>query len=300
VDKSGTLQLIASQGMTIWKLALVRVAVRGLPILLAAVIAMWLIAQPSAVSVPQMLWITLAATAYSLFWMGLAAFLDARSTNGNLGTLRMVAVWMVFAFALPAVVNSVAVTFSPVDSRSELEISLREAQQDVWTNTGDRVMKAFFAEHTEIDPKELGSLERFMISQMRMVLEEEARVQPLEMRYAQQRLDQARLARWLRFISPVLMIQFTLEESAGTGVGRRTAYQLQFSRYLREWQDYFVPRIYNRTPISDVYKTPEFKFVEDPWYTPLLRTAPDIALLGLLTTGIILFALRAYHKMPIV
>jgi hypothetical protein len=300
VDKSGTLQLIASQGMTVWRLALVRVAVRGLPILFAVIIAIWLIPQPSAVSVPQLLWISLSVTTYSFFWMGLAAFLDASSANGNLATLKMVAVWMVFAFAVPAVVNSAAVTLSPVDSRSELEISLREAQQEVWTNTGDRVMKAFFAEHPEIDPKELGSLERFMISQMRMVLEEEARVQPLEMRYAQQRLDQARLARWLRFVSPVLMIQFTLEESAGTGFGRRTAYQVQFNRYLKEWQGFFIPRIYNRTAIPDVYKTPAFQFMEDPWYTPLLRTTPDMALLGLLTAGIILSALRAYQKMPMV
>jgi ABC-2 type transport system permease protein len=299
-DKNGTLQLMAAQGMAVWKIALVRVAVRALPVVLAVIVGLWLIARPSAAGISQMLWITFAVAAYSLFWMGIAALMDATSPNGNVAIMRMVAVWMVFAFAVPAIVNSAAVTFSPVDSRSELEIALREAQQEVWTNPGDRVMKAFFAEHPEIDPKELGSLERFMISQMRMVLEEEARIQPLETRYAQQRLGQAQLAGWLRFASPVLIFQFTLEEAAGTGAGRRAAFRRQFDQYFRDWQEFFVPRIYNRTPIPDVHQTPKFTFVEEPWYAAQLRTAPDMALLGLMTAGMILFAVRSYRKMPMV
>ena len=299
-DRNGALQMLAAQGMAVWQIALIRVAVRGVPVVLAVVAGVWLIARPAAADVPQMLWVTGAVMAYSLFWMGLAGYLDATSSSGDAAIVRMVAVWMVFAFAVPAAVNSAAVMFSPVDSRSELEIALREAQQEVWTNPGDRVMKAFFAEHPEIDAKELGSLERFMISQMRMVLEEEARVQPLVARYAEQRIRQARLAQGLRFVSPVLMMQFTLEEAVGTGVGRRAAFRRQFDQHFREWQEFFIPRIYNRTPIPDVYKTPKFTFVEDPWYAALLRTVPDMALLALITAGMILFAVRGYRRMPIV
>jgi ABC-2 type transport system permease protein len=299
-DRGGTLQLTAAQGFPVWKIALVRVMVRGLPVIAAVSAGLWLVAMPTPAEVPTLLWLSLAAMAYGLFWMGVAAFIDATSPSSGAAVIRMAAVWMFFAFAAPGLVNALAVNLFPVESRAELGIALREAQQEVWDNPGGRIMKDFYAQYPDIKPESLGSLERFMISQMRMVLEEERRVSALNARYDQQRTRQAAVSRTLRFVSPALMMQYAMEETAGTGPGRRGEFRRQFDRYFHQWQDFFVPKIYYRTPISDVYKTPAFHFQEEPWYTPLARTVPDLAILLIVTAAMTLVAVRGYRRMPVV
>jgi ABC-2 type transport system permease protein len=298
VDRDGPLRIIAAQGCPLWRVALIRVLVRGLPVLLTAIVAIWAIAWPVPSSaLPQILWISLAVALYGLTWMMVALLFNATAKSATAAMAGVTSVWIVAALVIPALANVATVTLRPVSSRAELDIAVREAQQDAWANPGDRVMTAFFKEHPEIDPKSIPSLDRFMISQMRMVLEQEQRVEPLSRRYDAERRDQAALARSLRVLSPVSMIQHAIEESAGTGSGRRALFEAQVNRFFHAWQDFFVPKIYYRVPVNSMSEVPKFTFIDEDWLAAVSRSLADLALLAALAAGLTITAIRACDTM---
>jgi hypothetical protein len=293
-DRGGPLRIIAAQGYPLWRIALIRVSIRGLPVLLTAILALWVtVGRVSSATLPSMLWISVGVAFYGAFWIAVALLCNATARNPTAAMAGMTASWIVAALVIPALANVATVTLRPVSSRAELDIAVHEAQQQVWENPGDRVMKAFFREYPNIDPASIPSLDRFMISQMRMVLEQAQRVEPLDRRYETERRSQSALAQTLRFLSPVSLIQYTIEEAAGSGAGRRKNFEAQLDSFFHHWQDFFVPKIYYRTPINSMREVPAFKFVDENWNAPLSRTLADLALLATGATVLLFIAARA-------
>jgi ABC-2 type transport system permease protein len=294
VDRAGPLKIIAAQGYPLWRIALIRVSVRGLPVLLTAILALWVTVGPvSSSALPSMLWISVGVAVYGAFWIALALLLNATAKSPTGAMAGMTAAWIVAALVIPALANVATVTLRPVSSRAELDIAVHEAQQQVWANPGDRVMKAFFQEHTDIDPASIPSLDRFMISQMRMVLEQAQLVEPLNRRYETERHRQSALGQALRFLSPVSLIQYTIEEAAGSGAGRRRNFEVQLNSFFHRWQDFFVPKIYYRTPINSMRDVPAFTFADEDWKASFWRTFADISLLAIAVIFLLFIAARA-------
>jgi ABC-2 type transport system permease protein len=303
-DRDGVLPLLVSQGAPLGRVAAVRTFVRGGPVLGAAIATVgaigWLAQRSDAgveseVALRLVLVVTMTM-AYGVLWLALAAWLDARLNRPGQATLALVATWLVMAVIAPAVLHATAVTWYPVPSRADLEEAVKEAQQETWSQPREEVLAAFFDEHRDIDPASVGSLEQFMIFQMRVVLEGEARVQDLEARYARDRTAQAGFLRVARFLSPTLMLQHAFEEAVGAGAGRRARFTAQLSEYVAAWRAYFIPKIYYRVPIRNLDDTPRFQFVEEGASEIVRAVAPDVALLVLASGVCLAMARRSYRR----
>ncbi len=206
-----------------------------------------------------------AVVVYGAFWLALAAWIDARSRDATTTQAVLASVWLAAVVVVPGLVHATAMTLFPVGSRTALEETVREVQQQVWSQSQADVLSAFFSEHPEADREGIGSLERFMSYQMRLVDEAEARVAPLRMISRSQQQAQRRFVRLSRFASPASLMEWTLYELAGAGEGRRAHYQGQVETFISEWRAYFVPKIYARTPIRRMADTPVFVCHEGAW-----------------------------------
>ncbi|MPZ18759.1 MAG: DUF3526 domain-containing protein [Luteitalea sp.] len=303
-DREGVLPLLVSQGTPLGRLAAVRMCVRGGPVLgfaLASVIGIGILgtsADAAAEGEPglRLSLVAAAILAYGLFWLGLAAWLDARVRRSGTTTLALVGTWLGTAVIVPALLHATAVTWYPVPSRADLEEAVREVQQEVWSGSDERILAAFFDEYRDIDPDTVGSLERFMIYQMRALLESEARVQRIEERYARDRAAQAGFLRVARFLSPALMMQHAFEEAAGAGSERRRRFNAQLAEYVAAWRAYFIPKIYYRVPIRELTKTPRFQFVEEDAADIARAAMLDIVMMLLAGAGGLAMAWRAYRQ----
>lgn len=300
-DRAGVLPLLVAQGAPLARVAAVRLLVRGGPVLLAALVSTAVMAvwgrpaemAPGAHDGLRLIGLLAVVAIYGALWLALILWVDIHSRGAGTAMLTLAGVWLVFAIAVPALVHVAAVTLSPVSSRADLEEAIREAQQVVWSKGFEDRQARFFADHPDIDPAAVGGLERFMINQMLMVLEQDALTSSLEARDAAARARQARVVAMARVLSPVLLAQHAMEEAAGSGAGRRQHFTQQFDTYFLAWRAFFVPRIYDRRPISDLSTVPVFIYREEPWTSPLRRSALDLILLSAATMLLAAAGLRA-------
>lgn len=304
-DRSGPLAMLTAQGASLSHIALIRIVVRGVPVLATATLSLLGIAMlqaspeglTSAVWWSPMLLVLGLSNVYGLFWMVLAALVDSRMNRESATPLLLAGCWLLFAVLLPAAIHLAAVTWFPVDSRARFEELVREVQQEVWSEgQRDAILDRFFQTHPDIDRKSVGSLEQFMIYQMRTIVEAQQRTKDQDASYAKQRqAQQAFLAR-MCFLSPVLVFQTAFEDAAGVGELRRAAYHSQLASFIKSWEEYFIPKIYYRTAISDLSQTPQFHFQEPALATVVRATAIPLLAMIVAIILMLLLAIRFYQN----
>jgi ABC-2 type transport system permease protein len=303
-DRGGTLNLLATQGAPLMRVARIRILVRGLPITFITLLTLAVIVgvkhgAAALVSV-RFMWLLLALLLYATFWMALVALVDAISQNVGTTIIRLIAVWAALVVVIPAMTHATATIIHPVTSRALIEETLREAQQEVWDMPREAILTEARKQYPDINPGASESLEEFMMVQMQRVTMEDQRVQPLLRQHEAQQQAQASFVRGTRFLSPVQMLRHALEESAGAGTGRRASFLTQVNGFFHTWQNFFVPRIFHRIPVDDMAATPVFHFQEESAAQAVQHTLADVACLLVVTIACAVFAKRQYRLASLV
>lgn len=303
-DRGGTLSLLATQGAPLMRVARIRILVRGLPIMFINLLTLSVLVGvkhgAAALVSLRFLWLVLALLLYAAFWMALVALVDAISQNAGTTIIRLVAVWAALVVVIPALTHAIATIIHPVTSRALIEETLREAQQQVWEMPREAILAEARKQYPDINPGDNGSLEEFMMVQMQRVTMEGERVQPLLRQHEAQQQAQTAFARATRFLSPVQMMRHAMEESAGTGTGRRASFLAQVNGFFLTWQNFYVPRIFHRIPVDDMAATPIFRFQEESAVQAVRHTWADVACLLAVTVACAVFARRQYRRASLV
>jgi ABC-2 type transport system permease protein len=86
---------------------------------------------------------------------------------------------------------------------------------------------------------------------------------------------QRRIVNRYRFLSPAVVMQEALNDLAGTSFSRHQHFVSQVEQYHREWQGFFIPKIFKRVKlVSEDYDAfPKFVFSEEPFRTIVMRIA---------------------------
>lgn len=303
-DRGGTLSLLATQGAPLMRVARIRILVRGLPITFITLLTLAALVGVKhgamALISLRFLWLVLALLLYAAFWMSLVALVDAISQNIGTTLIRLVAVWAALVVVIPSLTHAAATIIHPVTSRALIEETLREAQQEVWEMPREAVLAEVRKQYPDINSGASDSLDEFMMVQMQRITMEGKRVKPMLREHEAQQQVQAAFVRATRFFSPVQMMRHALEESAGVGAGRRTNFLAQVNAFFQTWQNYFVPRIYDRTPVDDMAATPTFRFQEESAMQAVRQTWMDIACLLAVTLLCMTIAMRQYRRASLV
>jgi ABC-2 type transport system permease protein len=296
--ESGTLRLGLAQGVTAGRWLQQRAFARALPILILALLAtLATIAFAGWGGKLRLAFAVVLVMAYGLFWVALAAAVNAvvrhaASAAASLGTL-----WVVIVLVAPTLLNVVVESLHPTPARPELVAAARQASTAAEQRGGD-LLNSFYRDHPELAPS---GLQADLAAQHLAVQEEVGRaIAPVRQKFdAQLARQQAVVHRW-RFVSPAITMQEALTDLAGTGYWRYRLFRTQVDEFKQEVLAYYAPKIHRREAltVADYDRLPRFSFREEKTGAWLGRTTAGLLGLLLLAGGLGGWAGRRLRTTP--
>ena len=275
----GTLALLLAQPLTLRSLFAAKLAPRVLLVLALSglLAALFLVSAPGAAGPRLALWLAVAL-AYTAFWFALSAAVIVRSGSSATHAVTLAAAWLALTMLLPAGINLAVKTLAPMPSRIELILALRAAT-DAATAERSKLLGAFYEDHPELAAGGGGTGD-FVTLQLLTSQRVEQDLTPVLSRYQDQLAIQQALVDKLQFLSPALLAETALSESAGTGLARHHWFFAQALAHHREVRAFFDPRALRKEKFTAWDDVPVFRFVEEPFADVAARVAPALAALG--------------------
>jgi len=303
--EQGTLALVLAQPVSLATIVLGKVMVRaGLlvgVVVVCAVGALLLtgtsLAAPGAAA-RLVLW-GAAVAAYGTFWFSLAVWMSSLGRTSAATATLLASAWLVLVVLLPSLFNLVVTVAYPVPSRVEMVQATRVASDEA-NAAGSQLLAAYYEDHPELAT---GGAEQamtdFNVIRVAVNDEVEKRVRPVIDRYDGQIRRQQEAIDRLRYISPAVLMQDALNDVAGTGVPRHQRFMAQVSAYHAAWRAYFTPLIFNKTRITDVRATPQFRFEDETAGTVVRRVTVALAGLAVPAVALVWLGLGRLRRYPV-
>jgi ABC-2 type transport system permease protein len=295
----GTLGLLLSQPIPVRRLVLAKVAARGaliLGVVVAGALAGLAItgtgAGASEVAGRLSLWVAVV-TGYTLFWLGLAVAVNLAGWGSATNALTLAAAWLALVVVGPAILNVVVKSAYPVPSRVELIGAMREASNAA-TTQGSALLGKFYQDHPDLTPRRDSlDLEDFMSRTYSVQDAVDRELAPVVERYESQLASQQAAVERFRALSPAIVTQEALNDLAGTGLARYRRFRDQVAAFHREWQRFFLPRIFQRRLLAraDYDAMPRFVYQDEPSRDVSRRVLE--ALFGLLVPSALVWSAAA-------
>lgn len=302
--EAGTLAMLLSQPISLRRVVLGKTALRAL-VVLALVIGFSLFGMLlGGVQAADGTWLRLGlwvavVGAYASFWFGLAIAVNALNRSSATNAVALASLWLLFVVIVPSMVGVAVTTLHPVPSRVELISVVREASTAA-SAEGSQLLARYYEDHPElataageIDPTD------FATRRYAMQREVDRRVEPVLARYDKQLVGQQSLVNRYRFLSPAIITQEALNEVAGTGTSRYRHFLALVDGYHREWQGYFIPKVFQRARFTSAAydAAPRFAWSEERTNDVAYRVAVGLVALLIpasLVTLLGVWGLRRY------
>jgi ABC-2 type transport system permease protein len=237
-----------------------------------------------------------AVLAYGSIWYGIALIVNARGWNAAANALVLAGIWLLFAVVGPATINLLIAVVYPMPSRVEAAVQARAATGDA-TVQGSRQLGQFLQDHPTSANVGREGMRQFAALQAARDRQIADRLQAVEAAFDAQLRRQRRLASWLSVLSPTMVAQQVLLESAGTSASRFEHFERSAAAFQERWKAYFEPRVLDAATLTetDILGSPTFAYSEPPASQGLSRVAP--AVVGMTGAGVALLwlGLRRYR-----
>lgn len=279
---SGLLRMTLSHPVSLRQLLAARVvAVAVLPVLATTLIlggAVMLLPGLRAHPVPLLAWWG-AVLLYALFWILLAAWIDARSRSVGRTAVTLAALWLLWLFVVPAALTVVLRANHPVPSRIELTLALRAANQEM-ERRSDVLLETHYRNHPELVRPGADNQAR----NKQFVLEQRAvehALTPLLARFDTALAAQQRAVDRYRMLSPAVSLYETLNDVGGTGPRRFAAFREQVGEFQHAWAEHYGELVLREARVThaDWQNRPVFEFREASAADTLSRAGANLALL---------------------
>lgn len=302
--EQGTLALILSQPVSLRKLVMGKVLVRGGALWLVAVgvtvLGGMLFGVGEAVGPRILAWLGII-TLYGVFWMALCIWVNAWGRSSATNAIALAALWLGFCLILPSALHITASALYPIPSRVEMIQALRTAGKEA-QEQGSRLLSRYLEDHPEFapaaapgaaGPPDFGSIT------YAVQMDVDKRTEPILERFEQAIGRQQGLVDQLRYLSPAVLAQGALNEFSGTGLARYRGFQRQAEEFHAGWQRYFFPKIFQRAKLTsaEIESLPRFAYQEEEWGAVLIRSSSLLLVLLILAglaCGLALQSLRRF------
>lgn len=306
--EDGTLALTLSTPVSLQSLALGKIGFRAAFILTLGAVLSVAGALLSGIdltapgAVPRLLlWMAVVA-AYSIFWFGLAVFINAMGRNSATNALALSGLWLVFVLLIPSLLNVGIKTAHPVPSRVEMIQAMRHAS-DAVTAERSRLMAQFLEDHPELAPSASADTNaQFAVRSVAMTEELERRVQPVLDEFDKRVTRQQQMADQYRFLSPAILTQAALYDLAGTGVHRYKHFLNLATNYHQQWQGHIQPKMMQTVKLStaSIDELPRWNWQEENTADVLTRAGTHAAALAMTAALVIALGIFALRRFPVV
>lgn len=219
---SGRLALLAVQAGGLKTLIMRRLVVCGaiLCILIMALFIWGLITNTPLL--PLLLWCVLAAL-YLVFWLLFSVALALQSQPPDIQAVRLIAVWLLLVFVLPAGISRMAEVLSPLPVPSAFMSMVREAEI-VADKEAQILAEIYLSDHPELANHDVEDNANWMKTFLPVQRAIEQRTEKVLADNETQRKRAHFVTHVLQFLSPAAVLQITLADVAGTGPEQQAAY----------------------------------------------------------------------------
>ena len=249
-----------------------------------------------AVALQSLLIWTVAVLAYGSIWHGIALIVNARGRNAATNALVLAGIWLMFAVVGPATINLLIAVRYPMPSRVEAAVQARAASQEA-TVQGSRQLGQFLQDHPTAANVGREGMRQFALLQAARDRQIADRLDAVRSAFDAQLQRQRRLASWLSVLSPTMIAQQVLLESAGTSTTRFERFAAAAAGFQRRWQAYFEPRVLDAATLtaSEIAGAPTFEYSEMP--ATEMRRRVALAVAGMAAAGLLLLGIgfRTYR-----
>jgi ABC-2 type transport system permease protein len=231
---------------------------------------------------------------YGAFWFAASLAVNARRMSAAASAVSLLAVWLAVVVVLPAVASALVTVTNPAPSRLALTTRLREATDAAVAQSQD-ALASFLVDHPAyIADASGGAAPDPNVMSMALQDASERQMAPEYAAFDAALDAQRRAAEAFRFLSPALVTQAALLDLAGSGEARFRSYERQFDAFHEEWRDFFFSRTLARQTLTpaDWAAIPRFTFQEESVGTQLRRIFPGLAIVLLLSAGLVLVGRR--------
>lgn len=263
--EGGTLRLLASQAISLRTWLLQKLLIRffwlSLLVFVSLTIILLIINKEAFTETKLILGLFGLIFVYMLFWFALAFLINLWVGSSAKNAVSLLAAWIFFVLLVPSVLNQLAVTLYPMPSRTLLVNEVRSMQADV-TKRQDEILDNYLRDHPELalnDTTQTRTFYHKYIISQKMLRDE---LQPVINRYNLQLQKQQDLVSRLKWLSPTVIVQESLNQIAGTSTQDYGNFRIQVEKFAEEWRNHFMPFIYNNATFSktDVANLPEFEY----------------------------------------
>jgi ABC-2 type transport system permease protein len=291
--ESGTLALVASQPVSLRRLLLTRLLIRGAAVVIVTIGTSLIVfglfnGLEHVASADVAAWCA-AVIATASFWCGLAAIVNLTAWRSAVNAAALTVAWVMFVVVGPAVLGELANAWAPVPSRVQLVNAVRTAG-----NLNPSELASLVSAYYEAHPDAAPSNQSADVTAIRGLAQQEEidrRISPIVSAYRDAAARQQQLADRLRFTSPPLLIYDAVGELAGTTASRYRRFAEQVDRYHAAWREYFSPLVHARASITMTHynHAPRFAFRDERDGITRLRALGLLAVAGAI--GILLLAI---------
>lgn len=228
---------------------------------------------------------------YGAFWFAVALYVNARRLGSAASAVALLGVWLAVVVVLPAIAAAAVSVTHPAPSRLTLTAQLREATDAAAARRQDAVASFLLDHPGYVDGAE--TADPYVVATALQDAAERT-MAPAYIAFDEALDAQRHAADRFRLLSPALVVQAALLDLAGSGESRFRSFERQFDAYHAEWRQYFNDRMLARQRLTaaEVASVPTFTFVEEPLAALMLRLAPGLLLMLVLTVGIAVSARR--------
>lgn len=288
--EAGTLQMLMAQPINLRNVVVGKIALRFAVVtsltLGFSLVFFWLGGGSlfaAGAPLRALLWAA-AVVVYISFWFALAIAVNAFNWKSATNAVALAAVWLLFVILIPSLTGVLVTSAYPVPSRVEMIGAMRDASSEA-TMRGSQLLARYMEDHPEMAQGEVDPADA--AARTYAVQEEvDRQIAPVLARYDEQLQKQQSLVNGLRFLSPAIVMQETLNDVSGTGNARYKHFLGQVKSYHADWQNYFIPRVFQRTKLTAATYDAAPRF---DWQEEIPNVVARRVLFGLL--GIIAFAL---------
>ena len=287
--ESGSLRLLASQpiGIRVWvlqKLGIRFALLSGILLVFLSIVFM-IFHVPVQDYLGELLSLFGIILAYLLFWFALAFLVNLGVGNSGRNAVSLLVLWVVFVLLTPSVLNQLGSTLYPMPSRTKMINEMRSLKAEL-NEKQDEILDNYLRDHPEyaINDSTVSRnfYHRYMASQDLLKKE----LAPLVNSYEDQLQKQQEWVDQLKWLSPSLIVQESLNNLSGTSTNHYEDYRRQVINFAEEWRKHLLPFLYNNINFStqDYDELPQFKYIS--LERPLSSLMLYLWLLSLLLFGV--------------
>jgi ABC-2 type transport system permease protein len=181
---------------------------------------------------------------YLLFWTAVCSGLAAWQQSGEMILAMLVALWIVLSVVVPAAGRMAIDRAVPVPSGADIIMTQREAVNDAWDLPKSTTMTAFVERHPQWAA--YSTVNRPFEWKWYYAFQQvgDQKAQALSEAYTTGRQERDRLAGWLAFIAPPILLQRSLQTLARTDQRSSLSYEARVRSFHAALRAFYYPKLF--------------------------------------------------------